>query len=81
MHRIPPHHYAHVGRKNRLEHVLQDCPGYFELSKKYLFTEVTLIHKLYGTKEKLQTMVSCIINKMWPQEEESEKYLRYWSNK
>lgn len=33
------------------ERVLKDCPEYRELSQKYWPGEMTLNHKLYGTKE------------------------------
>lgn len=44
-----------------MEHILQDCPEYCEPREKYWPTEVTLSHKLYRTKEELQTMVEFIM--------------------
>lgn len=33
------------------KHVLQDCPGYCALTRKYWPTAVTLNHKLYGNRD------------------------------
>lgn len=40
---------------------LQECPEYHELRKKNWSIEVTMNHKLNGTKKELQTTVEFII--------------------
>lgn len=43
------------------KHVVQDCPEYNELRKKFWSSDVTLNHKLFGTKEELRKAAEFII--------------------
>ncbi|BFZ06788.1 hypothetical protein BsWGS_09827 [Bradybaena similaris] len=42
-------------------HVLQDCPDFCEIRKRYWPTEVSFAQKLYGNREDLQTTIGFIL--------------------
>lgn len=47
--------------ESRLEHILQDCPEYPDLWKKWWAMDVNLNYRLYRTKEELQ--IAAVRNK------------------